>query len=77
MVKFQPDPFLYPHHSTIPTGVLINTNDKKDDVDTVALSEEDLLLASTVVLGYSFTDKIWRAFLISPQGHPFNFHPTF
>lgn len=62
------------HHSVvsivpqpIPTGayangVLINTNDKEDDVDNLELTEEDFLLASTVVFGFSLTDKIWLEF---------------
>jgi len=59
----------------IPTGVLINTNDKEDDVDNLELTDEDLLLASTVVFGFSFADKTWRTYS-SLHTHTPNFLST-
>ena len=62
-VKFQPIRFTIPTaqgRKIILAGLLINTNDKEDDVDNLELTEEDFLLASTVVFGFSLTDKMWR-----------------
>ena len=65
MVKFQPTHFfiLTTQGEMILTGLLINTNDKEDATDNLELTEEDLLLASTVIFSFSLTDKMWRALL--------------
>ncbi len=37
---------------------------RKAPVDEVSLTEEELILASPIVYGFSLSDKIWRASLV-------------
>lgn len=41
------------------------TAEETDEDKVKALSEEDLLLASPLVLGFSFSDKLWLEFAVS------------
>ncbi|GLB36892.1 putative ATPase family associated with various cellular activities (AAA) [Lyophyllum shimeji] len=51
-----PDPGAYAH------GTLVQTNNKEDDVNDLELTDEDLILTSTIVYGFSLSDKLWLEF---------------
>ncbi|RDB27185.1 ATPase family AAA domain-containing protein 3B [Hypsizygus marmoreus] len=42
-------------------GTLVQSN-KNEEVENLELTEEDLILASTVVFGFSLSDKVWLEF---------------
>lgn len=41
---------------------LVQTHNTEDDVENLDLTDEDLILASTVVYGFSLSDKLWLEF---------------
>jgi len=48
----------------------VQTNNAGDDMEDMELSDEELMLTSTVVYGFSLSDKLWREFF---HGFPSDF----
>lgn len=57
-----PSPPDVPLNTTYANGVLINSRRKEHDLTDLELTDEDFILASTVVFGFSLTDKCWLEF---------------
>ncbi|KAF8060680.1 hypothetical protein FPV67DRAFT_1511033 [Lyophyllum atratum] len=51
-----------PAPGTYANGTLVQTHHKDEDAETLDLTDEDLVLTSTVVFGFSLSDKIWLEF---------------
>ncbi|KAG6841232.1 hypothetical protein H0H93_004301, partial [Arthromyces matolae] len=48
--------------NTYANGTLVHCNDRNAEVKNLDLTDEDLILTSTVVFGFSLSDKTWLEF---------------
>lgn len=58
---------------SIVAGTLVHSqeNDNENTLANADITEEDLLLTSTVVYGFSLSDKLWCMFTSSPYHFTF------